>query len=74
MIFYVEYRNRRIGNIWKLYWKRESADRRGDQRNTFGYIRCDYGGADYFPGVFCIRNQSGGRTGTCVYYTAERIQ
>ena len=45
-IFYVEYRNRRIGNIWKLYWKRESADRRGDQRNTFGYIRCDYGGAD----------------------------
>ena len=29
--FNVEYRNRRIGNIWKLYWKRESADRRGDQ-------------------------------------------
>lgn len=55
--FYAEYRNRRIIIRRKLYW-RESADRRGDQRNTFGYPLWLWRG-HYFPGVFCIWNQLG---------------
>ena len=53
--------------------KERALTRRSNQCNNFRYICCDYGGIDNFPGMFCLRNQSGGRTGTRIYYTAERI-